>query len=319
MKKDYTDCRKVNVMEVLQNDGIIPSNYTAKDLKAIRLKNLDKLDKALPETVTYKIPAILHIVWVTNKNNPTEIQEKYLEMIANNLKILAMNKNLSWKFNLWVNDISLIPHTTSALSEIGFTIKQLEEEFKLMNEEQLYQKLCELTNEKYYALVSNIIRYVALEEYGGIYLDTDYELFKVPYKLMKAYDFVAGSINTNEHSLENNVILTKPHHPIMKRIVSLSKMNLLDPENAPERIHHPCSFYDETVLLSGSPVLAPAFYSESHKDGNIDIIFDKKTMTDDWRFKVIATPPEDAYSEDYNSTNLPLFGRDHYAGRWFEH
>lgn len=319
MEKDYKNCKKVNVIEILKNDGVVPTNCTAKNLKEIRLKNAHKLDEDVTNITQYKIPSIAHIVWVTNKDSPTEIQDKYLEMIGNNSNLLSTNKKLNWQFNLWTNDISLIPHTVNYLANLGITTRQIDEEFKSIGEEELYKKTYELIDEKYYALVSNVIRYVVLEHYGGIYLDTDYELFKVPYKLMKTYDFVAGSINTNEHSLENNVILAKPHHPIMAKILSLSKINLLDPDNAPERIHHPCNFYDETVLLSGSPVLAPAFYSEAHRDGNIDIIFDKKNMTDDWRFKIIATPPEDAYSEDYNSSNIPLFGRDHYAGRWFDH
>lgn len=318
IKKDYKSCKKVNVIEILKNDHVIPANFTAQDLKNIRLKNIHKLDAEVTDVAEYKIPPIVHLIWLTNKDHPVEVENKYIDMVGRNLKLLSANKDLDWQFVFWTNDISLIPNTTNSLSDLGFKIKQIDNELGV-TDYPLYDNLYRLIDEKYYALVSNMIRYVTLKHYGGIYLDTDYELFKVPYKLMRTFDFVAGSINTNEHSPENNIIMAKPDHPILQKIVSLARVSLLDPDNAPERIHHPCSFYDETVLLSGSPVLAPGFYSEAHKDGNVDIVFGKKTMTDDWRFNITSTPPNDPYSEDYNSSNVPLFGRDHYAGRWFEH
>lgn len=315
MNPKYPNCKSIPMMAHLKLDGIIPADATEDSMRAIRLKNLHELDKDVSDVIEYKIPPIIHMVWVTDKNRPNEIEDKYLQILQSNLKLLSNNKDVIWQFMLWVNDPTLIPHTVNSLAPVGVNVRSVDE---LITEQDLLSKVYELIDNKYYALASNSIRYSALREHGGIYMDTDYEVFKVPYKLMKTFDFVAGHIHAPPVSMcpENNMIMAKPHHPILEEMISLLRINLLDFEHASEPVKHACNVRHETALLGGSRVICPSFFKKNNQDGNVDVVFEDKVMTDDWRYEIIGTIPDDPYSEDYTSATIPLFGRDHYAGRW---
>lgn len=66
-----------------------------------------------------------------------------------------------------------------------------------------------------YAFVSDYVRMKALEEYGGIYLDVDMEVRKTLDRFLQ-HQMCLG---TDDFGTVETVIMTVPHHPIMKLIM----------------------------------------------------------------------------------------------------
>lgn len=126
-----------------------------------------------------KIPKIIHCIWLGGKM--PDINEKYIK---------------NWQ--------KMCP----------------EYEIKFWNEENFDFSSCQYAQEAYkakkYAYVSDYIRTKVLDEYGGIYLDTDVEVVKNFDTLLNEDFFLSFE---NEAYLEAAVIGTIPHHPFIKKMI----------------------------------------------------------------------------------------------------
>lgn len=67
---------------------------------------------------------------------------------------------------------------------------------------------------KKYAFVSDYVRLVALEQYGGIYLDTDVKLLKSLAPLAEQYGCFTGY--EGKDKLTSAIICVTPHHPLIQ-------------------------------------------------------------------------------------------------------
>lgn len=66
---------------------------------------------------------------------------------------------------------------------------------------------------KKYAFVSDYVRLWALEQYGGLYMDVDFEVYKSFDDLMEQYDAFAGYEGSKRNPVMMGVIAAKAHHP----------------------------------------------------------------------------------------------------------
>ena len=66
---------------------------------------------------------------------------------------------------------------------------------------------------KKYAFVSDYVRLWALVQYGGLYMDVDFEVYKPFDDLMEQYDAFAGYEGSKRNPVMMGVIATKAHHP----------------------------------------------------------------------------------------------------------
>ena len=66
---------------------------------------------------------------------------------------------------------------------------------------------------KKYAFVSDYVRLWALEQYGGLYMDVDFEVYKPFDDLMEQYDAFAGYEGSKRNPVMMGVIAAKAHHP----------------------------------------------------------------------------------------------------------
>ena len=75
---------------------------------------------------------------------------------------------------------------------------------------------------------SDILRYIILNKFGGLYADTDFECLKsIPTNILN-YKFVAGVMFGNKPSIGNSILLSSPNSLILKNILSniKSKLNI---------------------------------------------------------------------------------------------
>src|SRR5579885_317918 len=131
-----------------------------------------------------KIPKIIHQIWLGSEF-PAEYRDWQQSWI---------NHNPDWEYKLWTDE----------------NIKELV-----------------LTNKKYFDEAinfgekSNILRYEILYQFGGVYVDCDFECLKSFDPLVHAYDFFCGLISGKGRiiNINNAVIGSVPGHPILKKCI----------------------------------------------------------------------------------------------------
>ena len=129
------------------------------------------------------IPKKIHQIWLGKKKLP----KKYYKWM-NSWKV----HNIDWEYKLWTEE----------------NIKELK-----INSFDIYSK--EL-NPGYR---SDIIRYIILEKYGGIYIDTDFECLRpIPNDLLN-YKFVSCLIFGNKPIIANGMMMSIPNHILIKHLL----------------------------------------------------------------------------------------------------
>lgn len=127
-----------------------------------------------------KIPQIVHYCWFGPKNF-SELENKCIE---------------SWRKNL------------------------KNYELKLWNEETFDVSTCRFSSQAYqmkkYAFVSDYVRAKVLYEYGGIYLDTDFEILSSIEEFIEKGNFLG--FETKAH-LGTAIMAFQPHHDVLKEFI----------------------------------------------------------------------------------------------------
>ncbi len=124
------------------------------------------------------IPKIIHYCWFGKGQMPELVEQ----CIASWHKFMP-----SWEFKAWTEenfDISAAP-------------RYVQEAYAA----------------KKYAFVSDYVRLWALEQYGGLYMDVDFEVYRPFDDLMEKYDAFAGYEGSKRNPVMMGVIAAKAHHP----------------------------------------------------------------------------------------------------------
>ena len=139
------------------------------------------------------IPKKIHQIWLGSKPLP----KKYLRWMNSWKK-----HNNGWEYKLWNED------NIKELQIKGFNI---------------------YSNELNPGYRSDIVRYVVLNKYGGIYVDTDFECIKsIPNELLN-YKFVSCLIFGNKPSIANGMMMSTPGFILIKNILeSIKKDNYVN-------------------------------------------------------------------------------------------
>ena len=74
---------------------------------------------------------------------------------------------------------------------------------------------------KKYAFVSDYVRLWVLEQYGGLYMDVDFEVYKPFDDLMEQYDAFAGYEGSKRNPVMMGVIAAKAHHPFVQGMMKI--------------------------------------------------------------------------------------------------
>lgn len=73
---------------------------------------------------------------------------------------------------------------------------------------------------KKYAFVSDYVRLWALNEYGGLYMDVDFEVYKPFDDLMDAYEAFAGYEGSKKNPVMMGVLAAKAQHPWIQAMMA---------------------------------------------------------------------------------------------------
>lgn len=136
----------------------------------------------------HKIPEIIHYCWFGGK----EIPEKYKDYIQ------------SWKDKM--PEFKLVQW-----NEINFPFEQFPYAVEAMEAGKM-------------AFVSDVARIYALNEFGGVYLDTDVEIIKSFSHLLDGKGAVLGTEGEHD-TIGTGFMAFMPHHPICEKMLDYYKRN----------------------------------------------------------------------------------------------
>ncbi len=173
-----------------------------KDMNALeRYRSLYEKNRSLQNNqyhASFKIPKLVHIIWLGPKNFPVKSIKHMRSWIAH---------HPDWTFYYWTDRDRPPP--------CKGMVRKMVQDFKFTQLEECYY-LSDNWGEK-----SDILRYELLYKYGGVYSDHDANCLKPFHNLHAAYDFYGclemphAEINGYVITPGNGVMGAKPKHPIL--------------------------------------------------------------------------------------------------------
>jgi len=237
-------------------------------------------DNQFLQQTEISIPKVIHCIWVGPNPFPQESKENIASWIQ---------EHPTWKFKFWSDRNRPLPHPKMELNLVS--------QFKFLEMGDYYQ------DSDNYAEKADVLRYEILYQEGGLYVDHDVKCFKSFDCFHHNYDFYCcmepphPPILSSSISVNNNVIGSRPHHPILMMCMDLVKNRWVDvgtayPGNDKESIvcrvaRRTFSPFDETLRQIGG------------KDGSRDIVLPA------------------AYFNRLDN-NFALFAHHYYAATWYE-
>lgn len=180
--------------------------------------------EAVPSS-NLKIPKIIHQIWLGSS-------------LPEDLKTLQQTWKKfhpDWEYKLWTdNDVK---------------------NFKMQNRE-VFEKTKNL------GAKSDILRYEILYQFGGLYVDTDFECLKPFDELHHICDFYAGLFSYDKICIMNSLMGCSPKNKILKNILDSMKM-VSSFQITPEEVFN----------FSGPHYLTSVFFGTDKKDKQNSIIF----------------------------------------------
>ncbi len=166
------DCYDGLSKEIYAQEGI---DYDIRH-QELKQDNLKKI--TAPEEYqiiqTNPIPLVSHRIYLFSENS------KGMDNISINKTSVTINGlndvSEQWQHFFWTNNPHMVPESITSIKNV--TIKEIDE----FQDSILWNNLSNLiqeneTNKKALSEASDLLRYMALQQYGGVYFDTDYHLF----------------------------------------------------------------------------------------------------------------------------------------------
>ncbi len=332
--------------EIFDQEGF---NYNESN-KAIILASLNKLNLDTKED-QLRIPTITHHIYFTNDSKT--LNDFYLEKMKANFNKLNSFKN-QWQHYIWTNTPEIFSDELKQIQ--GVKIKNITE----LEDNLLYQNLINTLNQgmisrAYFAEASDILRFMVVQKFGGIYQDMDYEIYNAEalINLMKKFNFIGGRETINQESYYGSAFFAaRANHPILNDVIQKKHRNL-DYIKSPDYIKHACYSHD-IIYFNSPPLLTIAYFAKNNLEGNSDIIlpswmiFNKdfarfKNKTCDYKkitkadfnrnndnlislltiFKTNFQQSDNITDDNiyYSNKNSPLFniiGADMFCGNWYD-
>lgn len=176
-RKDF--CDKVTHLSL--KDNVIPTpkdkNFCSQgqDIFGIKfaIEKVLKLSDNLTCLKDAQIEFISHRVWVTNPDNPTIPKKEILELVLNSISKLDSSEN-EWDHYWWVlKDNHYSDEMKTMFASSNIVLKTVDELYPFYpNLESAILN----ANKIGYVLAADLVRWVVLYHFGGLYLDIDYKV-----------------------------------------------------------------------------------------------------------------------------------------------
>jgi hypothetical protein len=141
--------------------------YEKNNIQSLLKKNPDLLDSA-----EYKIPLVTHKIWVTSDDAPKNPSPQYIKWLENSIEHNPLSEG--WTHYFWIESKEKLPELAKLL-ENHPTIKLMELKDLDTSEFVTGDLFKEAIKNRKFGKATDIIRLELLRQYGGFYLDTDYE------------------------------------------------------------------------------------------------------------------------------------------------
>lgn len=201
-----------------ENKSVWKFVETSEDCNSIHFyqdlyeKNIDLL---LTPKKEGSIPYVMHFIWLGPNPFPKE-------SIDNIKSWIALHPN--WTYNFWTDRMRPLPDPAMKLQLItSYPFSKLAHCFE------------DSTN---YAEQADILRYEILYNLGGLYIDHDVKCLKNFSPFLQNYDLFCGlepphnPVLSSSISVCNNLIGSKPFHPILEKCIELVDEKWIDVGNA---------------------------------------------------------------------------------------
>lgn len=185
------------------------------------------------------IPKILHYIWFGGKPL-TPLAEQCLASWKEHMPETANGGE--WEYMRWdeaslaqvlcepnLNNV-LRPATGSPIGQSsspvkGRTSKQLSEQSQEGHSWLDYMPIYvrQAYEARKFAFVSDYVRLWALEQYGGLYMDVDFEVYRPFYELMDKYPAFAGYEGSKRQPVMQGVLASEPHGAWVRDMLSTYK------------------------------------------------------------------------------------------------
>lgn len=291
-------------IEIFKQEGI---NYFIEDKKVTE----DGVKKLANRKISneFKIPLTSHHIYLSSKENYRPLNNFYLEKIkATYNKLNQLNP--TWKHYFWTNDPRILPDEVRKLK--GLEIKNPDE----FIEHPLYKHLNDYLQKgekitPYLAAGSDLLRLMALAQYGGMYNDMDYEIYNplALLNLFTEFDYIGGRETTKSFAFYGNAfIASKANHPIISQALKLFSRNT-NSISIPDYLKYPCSEHAK-IYANGPLLLTLAYFTSNNIEGNYDIILPTWMIMNATfaRFKNIDCNYDKVTKETFNKIEQNLEG-----------
>lgn len=223
------------------------------------LKKFEKLyeenqDKRFTKTGPYKIPKVVHFIWLGPNPFPPGSVENIRTWIA---------QNPEWTFKFWTDRDREAPCKGMQIYDVST--------FPF-----LFLQKC-FAESKNWGEKSDILRFEILYQEGGVYVDHDANCLQSFDGLHRGYDFYCGleaphpPFAGKNITSGNGVIGSVPFHPVVGRVIELIRKNW-------DELGHKYKGRDgfsrtQLVMERTYPMLTIALSDRLCEDGNVDIVF----------------------------------------------
>lgn len=212
-----------------------------------------------------KIPLITHKIWVTSDDKPVSLPNYYLKWFENSIEHNPTSEG--WTHFLWIESKEKLPELAQKLANHpNIKIMELKDMPLPLISGNLYK---EAIANKQFGKATDILRLEILKQFGGFYLDTDYELFQSLKPYSKVYDMVVA-VEPMSAFLCNAFIGACPNHPVVDKGLEMIMRNM-NPETTPDYIKNNNDRGFKTIIETGPAMLTAAFALAGGKNGNVDI------------------------------------------------
>ncbi len=298
--------------EIFTHEGLNRKNEYEKWKKdtAKKLKNIDSY-----LTSAYKISAISHATYFTKSDHPPVMKDLYVDKYIKSCSRLSDADPSFWHI-LWTNNVKAIPDSVKSLKGIKL---QSCDEFK---EHELYSYYLNFlrraqNDARVFVEASDVARVMALQKYGGLYHDLDYEIYdaKIMINYMKSFPhFNAQEADKWDSCVGNALIATTKDHPILNKFAFIISRNLKFDDQTPIYVKYPKNNFDGVMFQTGPVAITMATYLAYSDDC---MIFPDKIIYNCAFARSGANKlPADLPTFSFEGMKIKTIGGDLFSGNW---